>query len=72
MIMNDTIQGNANTVYLYYTESEQDAKDFCFESFLLQHRNEPLGNRLYRYELVDNKLVNPKLLLDLPASPGPS
>ena len=32
--------------------------------------NEPLGNRLYRYELVDNKLVNPKLLLDLPAWPG--
>ena len=32
--------------------------------------NEPLGNRLYRYELVDNKLVNPTLLLDSPASPG--
>ena len=29
-----------------------------------------MGNRLYRYELVDNKLVNPKLLLDLPAVPG--
>ena len=26
----------------------------------------PLGNRLYRYELVNDKLVNPKLLLDLP------
>jgi glucose/arabinose dehydrogenase len=26
---------------------------------------------LYRYELVNNKLVNPKLLLDLPATPGP-
>jgi aldose sugar dehydrogenase len=32
-----------------------------------------LGNRLYRYELVNNdKLVNPKLLLDLPTTPGPS
>jgi glucose/arabinose dehydrogenase len=32
-----------------------------------------LGNRLYRYELVNNdKLVNPKLLLDLPTKPGPS
>ena len=29
-----------------------------------------LGNRLYRYELIDNKLLNPKLLLDLPAFPG--
>ena len=31
-----------------------------------------MGNRLYRYEFVDNKLVNPKLLLDLPAKPGPN
>jgi aldose sugar dehydrogenase len=30
------------------------------------------GNRLYRYELVNNHLVNPKLLLNLPAnSPNP-
>jgi aldose sugar dehydrogenase len=27
-----------------------------------------IGNRLYRYELIDNKLVNPLLLLNLPAS----
>ena len=46
-------------VFLYYTEavSSQD--------------NAPIGNRVYRYELVDNKLVNPILLLDLPAIPGP-
>ena len=31
-----------------------------------------MGNRLYRYELVNNKLINPKLLLDLPTTPGPS
>ena len=31
-----------------------------------------MRNRLYRYELVDNKLINPKLLLDMPAtSPDP-
>src|SRR4029079_14357093 len=29
----------------------------------------PLGNRVYRYELVNDKLINPKLLLDLPSSP---
>lgn len=29
-----------------------------------------MGNRLYRYELISNKLVNPKLLVDLPATPG--
>jgi hypothetical protein len=31
----------------------------------------PAGNRLYRYELQGDQLVNPKLLLDLPAVPGP-
>jgi glucose/arabinose dehydrogenase len=31
----------------------------------------PLGNLVYRYELVDNKLINPKLILNLPATPGP-
>jgi aldose sugar dehydrogenase len=33
--------------------------------------NSAVANRLYRYELVNNKLVNPKLLLDLPAVPSP-
>ena len=27
-----------------------------------------LGNMVYRYELIDNKLINPKLLLKLPAN----
>jgi glucose/arabinose dehydrogenase len=45
-------------VFLYYTESKTP-------------NGEPIGNRLYRYELINNKLVNPKLLLDLPALPGP-
>ena len=29
------------------------------------------GNRIYRYELVKDKLTNAKLLLDLPALPEP-
>jgi aldose sugar dehydrogenase len=50
-------------VFVYYTESKSiDGGDLNGEK--------PLGNRLYRYELIDNKLVNPKLLLDLPATPG--
>jgi aldose sugar dehydrogenase len=69
---NEIIQGNANIVYFYYTESERDANDDCSSSVSCSDENEPFGNRLYRYELVDNKLVNPKLLLDLPASPGGS
>jgi aldose sugar dehydrogenase len=73
---NETIQRNSNIVYLYYTESEQDATDVCSSSWnrsgSCSEENGPLGNRLYRYELVDDKLVNPNLLLDLPASPAAS
>jgi glucose/arabinose dehydrogenase len=48
-------------VFLFYSET------------LAKDGGNPVGNRLYRYELVNNDtLVNPKLLLDLPATPGPS
>jgi len=48
-------RNEANTnVFLYYTESDGGQK--------------VLGNRLYRYELVNDKLINPLLLLDLPAT----
>ncbi|MFL6480533.1 MAG: PQQ-dependent sugar dehydrogenase [Nitrososphaera sp.] len=58
-------------VFLYYTESGggQDGDD--------AQGIVPAGNRLYRYELSQDpftgyaKLINPKLLLDLPARPGP-
>jgi aldose sugar dehydrogenase len=43
-------------VFLYFTESEG---------------GEPIASRLYRYELLNDTLVNPILLLDLPAVPGP-
>jgi glucose/arabinose dehydrogenase len=46
-------------IFLYYTEAQDEDGD------------EGIGNRLYRYQLVDNELINPKLLLDLPSSPGP-
>ena len=51
---------------MYFTESAtgRDGDD-------ITSKIEPLGNRLYRYEYIDGKLVNPKLLLDLPASPWP-
>jgi glucose/arabinose dehydrogenase len=51
-------------VFLYYTEiNGKDGED--------RQGKEPTANRLYRYELVGNKLVNPLLLLDLPSNPGP-
>ena len=55
-------------VFLYYSESP--SKDGSDEDKKLDE--EPLGNRVYKYEFINDKLVNPKLLLDLPASsPGP-
>jgi len=58
---------NITNVFLYYTESKnRDSEDEPGQGSV-----QPLGNRVYRYELIDNKLVNPKLLLDLPAMPGP-
>jgi aldose sugar dehydrogenase len=59
------INNGSTYVFLYFTESEKDGDDVA-------ERKPPLGNRLYRYELIENKLVNPKLLLDLPATPGPA
>ena len=54
---------NSSTyVFLYFTEVTNSTKN---------DNKGVLSNRVYRYELVDNKLVNPKLLLDLPATPGP-
>ena len=66
---------NKTYVYLYYTESEKnDGNDVCPRNlnFYCDPNNEPIGNRLYKYELKNNKLVNPKLLLELPAFPGPA
>jgi glucose/arabinose dehydrogenase len=54
-------------VFLYYTESggRKTADDSTSGI-------DPSGNRLYRYELVNNQLVNPKLMLNLPGTPGPN
>jgi aldose sugar dehydrogenase len=53
-------------VFLYYTEAHKDREDENLSDGV-----EPIGNRVFRYELIDNRLVNPKLLLDLPSMPGP-
>jgi glucose/arabinose dehydrogenase len=58
-------------VFLYYSESSgEDGSDYCPHINECDEAYEPKGNRLYRYELEGDKLVNPKLLLDVPASPG--
>jgi aldose sugar dehydrogenase len=45
-------------VYLYYTE--------------ITLTGEPLGNRVYKYLWDGRHLINPSLILDLPATPGPN
>jgi len=58
-------------VFLYYTESSgEDGNDDCPKPNHCKEGNEPKGNRLYRYQVDADKLVDPKLLLDLPATPG--
>lgn len=51
-------------VFLYYTEI--DGKDGDDKA-----GKQPIGNRVYRYELSGDALINPLLLMDLPANPGP-
>ncbi|MEX0910643.1 MAG: PQQ-dependent sugar dehydrogenase [Nitrosopumilaceae archaeon] len=48
-----------SAVYLYFTESTTDG-------------GQPLGNRIYRYDWDGQALVNPALIQDLPATPGPN
>lgn len=51
-------------VYLYYTESSTGADTTGSPT--------PLGNRVYRYTWNGTALVNPVLILNLPATPGPN
>ena len=49
---------NKDAIFLYYTASSKD--------------NEQLRNRVYQYQWNEERLVNPILILDLPAIPGPN
>jgi aldose sugar dehydrogenase len=53
-----------NMVFLYYTESSSSSSE----------DNESLRNKVYKYQWNEEEkiLVNPKLILDLPAIPGPN
>jgi glucose/arabinose dehydrogenase len=81
-IANDNGNSNTRHVFLYYTESGggKDGDDEPTETAdTATNRGvdtiPPAGNRLYRYDLEESnnniKLINPKLLLNLPASPPP-
>lgn len=51
-------------VFLSYTESGNGVDESDVDALV-----DPLGNRLYRYEFVDGRLINPVLLFDLTAIP---
>jgi glucose/arabinose dehydrogenase len=63
-------------VFLSYTErlKQQNTADTSIETeeAPIVAAKGDLRNSLYRYEFVDGKLVNPKLLLEIPADPGPA
>jgi glucose/arabinose dehydrogenase len=70
-------------VFLYYTEAKSETAEGQEEDNNNEEDGnrsvdadggEPAGNRLYRYGLSEDgtRLVNPKLLLDLPYLPGPA
>ncbi len=72
----DSRDGKTTYVFLYYTEmagSDDDDDDDDDDSDD-DIDDDAIHNRLYRYESGQNKmeLVNPELLLDLPAAPGRS
>ncbi|MDP9288410.1 MAG: PQQ-dependent sugar dehydrogenase [Thermoproteota archaeon] len=59
---NKTDSVNTN-VFLYFTESDNKSSNI--------RNDEQLRNRVYKYDWNGQTLVNPTLILDLPAIPGP-
>ena len=60
-VASDKSSDGRTFVYLYFTESTKaDGEDE-------RNGTKPLGNRLYKYELVGDKLLNPKMLLEIPS-----
>jgi glucose/arabinose dehydrogenase len=58
---------NITNIFLYFTEANARDGDDTDKS----NPKVPLGNRVYKYELKNNQIFNPKLLLNLPALPSP-
>jgi aldose sugar dehydrogenase len=86
--VSDNLSDDKTYVFLYYTEAKDESNETTEgeEGEETEESNgdiaetdegdggEPAGNRLYRYELSEDKtrLLNPTLLLDLPNEPGPA
>ena len=84
--VSENLIDNKTYVFLYYTEAEDDiaeegdgqdedeGEDGNVDQGSDGDGGQPVGNRLYRYELSEDgsRLMNPKLLLNLPYEPGPA
>ena len=57
-------ENNTTLVFFYVTENDADQT--------VTNPNENLRNRIYSFEWDGNDLINQKLILDLPAIPGPN
>jgi glucose/arabinose dehydrogenase len=66
-------EGGHTYVFLYYTEKLPGSGDEGTKNNenIKTEGHSDIANRVYRYEFVNGMLVNPKLLLDLPGTPGP-
>lgn len=72
-VLSDINKDDKVKIFLYYTQSEKrDGSDICPKTYFCKSDSETVGNTLYSYDLENNKLVNPKLLLDLPSWPAPA
>ena len=84
--VSENLIDNKTYVFLYYTKAEDDiaeegdgqdedeGEDGNVDQGSDGDGGQPVGNRLYRYELSEDgsRLMNPKLLLNLPYEPGPA
>jgi aldose sugar dehydrogenase len=69
--IDDNLRNAITYVFLFYTEGlgKKDGIDSC-ERPNSCTSGQPVGNRLYKYQLEGNTLVNPQLLLDITVGPG--
>jgi aldose sugar dehydrogenase len=67
---NKTNESFKANVFLFLSESsdKDEGTDVCDKNYCTS--GEPVGHRLYKYELKGNEMINPQLLLNLPANPG--
>jgi glucose/arabinose dehydrogenase len=67
-----TSSGSSTFVFLYYTMYGRCGNNgTAGASMAKTAASSVAANCLYKYELVGNKLVSPRLLLSLPGTPGP-